>query len=186
MSLKSGKHTCIVTAPFNGWFRTSSKGTEGICLPLEITAGPCKGEEVEHIMWLSDGALPRTVKALVDAFGWDRNLAALAGLVNTGPFVGKECQITVEDELYNGKMYPKIQWLNRKGGGDGAPMAKESIAAMVARLSGKVLAVEVEGDAPKAAPKFELSPEEQALAPDEIPFLFPFITGLGTLLSMTC
>jgi hypothetical protein len=169
MSLKSGKHTAIVTAPANGWFCESSKGTAGLRIPLEIISGPCQGELCEYVGWLSHAALPGTVKTLVEAFGWDRNLDALGKLLDSGPFVGKECEITVEDEEYNGKMYPKIKWLNRVGGG-ARMLAKDGIAALVAKLSAEVLAVQLDDDDSKAAPKAKIKDPDLDLAPDQIPF----------------
>jgi len=122
MSLKSGKHTCRVAAPINGWFCESKTGTAGLRLPLEITGGECNGAHVEYIAWLSHAALDRSVKTLSDVFGWDGNLAALASLVDSGPFVGRECEITVEDEEYNGKTTER--WDLAKWGG-----AKEIVKA---------------------------------------------------------
>lgn len=172
MSLKSGKHICIVTPPANGWFCESSTGTAGLRLPLEITSGECKGTLCEYVGWLSHAALPRTVKTLVEVFGWDRNLDALGKLLDSGPFVGKECEITVEDEEYNGKTYPKIKWLNRAGGG-ARMLAKDGIAALVKKLSAEVLAVQLEDDAPKAAPKMPPRPpadKDLDISDSEIPF----------------
>ena len=193
MSLKSGKHNCRVAAPSNGWFRESKTGTPGLRLPLEVTSGECKGTQVEYIAWLSHAALDRSVKTLADVFGWDGNLAALASLVESGPFVGRECEITVEDEEYNGKMYPKIKWLNNAGGGTSAkPRAKEAVAEMVAKLNATSmkLAAEPKDDATKPAPKSVPKPPKDAdldVAPDDIPFGFtfaPFIAGLGAAASL--
>jgi len=193
MSLKSGKHTCRVAAPINGWFCESKTGTAGLRLPLEITGGECNGTHVEYIAWLSHAALDRSVKTLADVFGWDGNLAALASLVDSGPFVGRESEITVEDEEYNGKMYPKIKWLNKAGGGSSAkPLAKDAVAEMVAKLNATAmkLASEPKEDAPKAAPKSAPKPPKDAdldVAPDDIPFAIPFapfIAGLGAAASL--
>ena len=176
MSLKSGKHNCRVAAPLNGWFCESKTGTPGLRLPLEVTSGECKGTQVEYIAWLSHAALDRSVKTLADVFGWDGNLAALSQLVDSGPFVGRDCEITVEDEEYNGKMYPKIKWLNKAGGGNSAkPLAKDAVAEMVAKLNATSmkLAAEPKDDATKPSPKFAPKPPKDAdldAAPDDIPF----------------
>ncbi len=176
MSLKSGKHNCRVAAPSNGWFCESKTGTPGLRLPLEVTSGECKGTQVEYIAWLSHAALDRSVKTLADVFGWDGNLAALSQLVDSGPFVGRECEITVEDEEYNGKMYPKIKWLNKAGGGNSAkPLAKDAVAEMVAKLNATAmkLAAEPKDDATKPAPKSVPKPPKDAdldVDPDSIPF----------------
>lgn len=169
MSLKSGKHTAIVIAPSTGWFCETSKGVAGIRVPLEITTGPCEGELCEWIGYLSHAAIPGTVKSLVEAFGWDRNLDALGKLLDSGPFVGKECEITVEDEEYKGKIYPKVKWLNRVGGG-ARMLAKDGIAALVAKLSAEVMSVQLEGDAPK--PKITVTDcrPDLDLERDAIPF----------------
>ena len=173
MPLKSGKHLCIVAPPSNGWFCESSTGTAGIRLPLEITSGECKGTLCEYIGWLSHAALPRTVKTLVEVFGWDRNLDTLGKLLDSGPFVGKECEITVEDEEYNGKISPKIKWLNRAGGG-ARMLAKDGISALVKKLSAEVLAVHLDDDAPKPATRAtrpKADPDLDA-APDDLPIPF--------------
>ena len=162
-------------------------------LPLEVTSGECKGTQVEYIAWLSHAALDRSVKTLADVFGWDGNLAALSQLVDSGPFVGRECEITVEDEEYNGKMYPKIKWLNKAGGGNSAkPLAKDAVAEMVAKLNATAmkLAAEPKDDGTKPAPKSVPKPPKDAdldVAPDDIPFGFtfaPFIAGLGAAASL--
>ena len=177
MSLKSGKHNCRVAAPLNGWFCESKTGTPGLRLQLEVASGECKGTNVEYIAWLSHAALDRSVKTLADVFGWDGNLAALSQLVDSGPFVGRECEITVEDEEYNGKMYPKIKWLNKAGGGNSAkPLAKDAVAEMVAKLNATSmkLAAEPKDDGTKPAPKSVPKPPKDAdldvLADSEIPF----------------
>ena len=153
MSLKSGKHICRVSAPSNGWFCESSTGTAGLRLPLEIISGECKGTLTEHISWLSHKALERSIKTLAEVFGWDGNLAALAPLLDSGPFVGRECEITVEDEEYNGKMYPKIKWLN-KSGQSSKPLSKDAASAMIAKLNATAMKIasEPRDDAPAQPP----------------------------------
>lgn len=64
-----------------------------------------------HYIVKRDGAINQTiVDSLVDAIGWDGNIAAT---LNDPP--AAVCQITVGSEEYNGKSRLKVQWINPEG-----------------------------------------------------------------------
>lgn len=136
MNLKPGRYSCIVLAPNNGWFgEAGDNATPFIRIPLQVSKGPQRGEEVDYSAWISDKAIERTIKNLREVFQWDGDLVALARQVNTGPFVGRECSITVEEEEFKpGKFRAVIKWLNGPDGGN--MMAIDRALALARRLTG--------------------------------------------------
>ncbi len=135
--MKVGKHLCKVTAPSNGWIgEAGNKNTPFIRIPLVVMEGPCEGEETVFQAWISDSALEATIKSLSEAFGWNGDLARLAKQVTDGPFVGKLCRLTCEEEEYNGKKSVKNKWLNSAEGA--AKMMDQTRAdALAARLDAR-------------------------------------------------
>lgn len=134
MSLSIGKHQCKVLAPVNGWFgEAGAENKPYVRIPLEITAGECKGQKVTYQGWMTPAAIDNTEKRLKEVFDWDGNWEDLSGL-NTGPWVGKECEIDCQEEEYNGKTEVRIKWLNRVGGG-AKMMTQERTASFLQQLS---------------------------------------------------
>jgi hypothetical protein len=71
-----------------------------------------EGDSIRGWLYLSDKALPYSVKALKEAFGFDGNFEALADQVNQ-----KDCRIVVNIEEYEGKERAKVQFINNANGG---------------------------------------------------------------------
>lgn len=117
-----GSFDCVVTDPgTTGWIcESEDKGTPHVRIPVEVTEdGTEKGASGVWLGWLTNAAFDRTIKTLVEAFGFNGDLAGLAtGRQN---FTGKPCNVTTKAEEYNGKTYHKIAWLNAPGGGASAP-----------------------------------------------------------------
>ena len=132
--MKPGKYNCKVIAPTNGWFgEAGESATPFIRIPLEVTdEGPCLGEELEFAAWISDKSMERSIKNLKEVFGFNGDLLALSRCLTTGPFVGKTCSVTCEEEEWKGKMTVKVKWLNRAGGGG---MEPDKATALAARLN---------------------------------------------------
>lgn len=113
-------------------FATSEKkGTLGGTVKFEITSGPAKGETAYWTGWMSDGALKNTIKGLraigfvgddIDAFN------------DQDPLSLREVELTVENEEYNGKPRPKVQWVNRPR----RSMAREDVRAAAAGIKAKL------------------------------------------------
>lgn len=70
------------------------------------------GDTIRGWLYLSDEALPYTVKTLKDAFDFDGNFENLSNQVNQ-----KECRIVVKLEEYEGKERAKVQFINNINGG---------------------------------------------------------------------
>ena len=170
-TLKPGTHKCVVTKAINGWFCQSASGTDGIRIPLEITEGPCEGVLVDYIAWLSHAALPGSMKTLAKALGFNGDLRTLTD-INNSPLVGKFAEIVCQEEEYKGKVSVKVKFLNPCGA---ASLSGDSIAALIAKLNetSMKLAVQLDDDAPKAAPKMPPRPpadKDLDISDSEIPF----------------
>lgn len=182
--MKPGTFLCKVTAPSNGWFGESSKGVPFLRIPLlVIEDGDCEGDQTVFQGWLTDKALDRTIKNLAEVFGWDGDLEVLAKQLNTGPFVGKECQIVCENEEYNGKTHVKIKWLN-PAGSSGSVMSQDSALAIAKRFAerAKAAASAPKAEAKPAPAKRPTPPADPDLdvLPDDVPFLIPFAAFIAT------
>lgn len=117
MSLKPGRYICEVTAPSNGWFgEAGEKATPFIRIPLVITEGAHKGQEITYQAWISDKSAAKTIKNLREVFDWDGDLVTLAQQATEGHFVGNPCSIVTEEEEYEGKKRVVIKWLNKAEG----------------------------------------------------------------------
>lgn len=136
--MKVGTFLCKVLPPVNGWFgEAGQNNTPFIRIPLVVTQeGACQDEETVFQAWVSPNAYKKTIDNLKEVFGWDGDVVALASMVNTGPFVGKSCQIVTEEEEHNGKKSIKIKWLNAPGSG-GKMMDVNRALDLARRLSGK-------------------------------------------------
>lgn len=136
--MKGGTFLCKVISPTNGWFgEAGTNNTPFIRIPLVVEQeGPSEGDQIVFQGWITDKSVAKTVKNLSEVFGWDGDLEALAGMVNTGPFVGKQCEIVTEEDEYNGKTRVVIKWLNSPGSG-GKSMDKEKAIALARRLSAR-------------------------------------------------
>lgn len=134
--MKPGKYNCKVLAPSNGWFgEAGESSTPFIRIPLEVTdEGPCLGEELEFAAWISDKSMERSIKNLKEVFGFNGDLLSLSRCLTTGPFVGKACSVTCEEEEYKGKVSVKVRWLN-KASTNGKSMDADKATALAARLN---------------------------------------------------
>lgn len=164
---QAGNYLCKVVAPSGGWFgEQGDNRTPFIRLPLIVTDRDSEqhGRTITCRAWLSDKAVERTTKNLVEVFGWDGNMGPLAR--GEDVFTDKPCRIVVEmEDGRDGKKYATVKWLNSVGGG-GKPMEAARVESLVERLSAKTKAA---ASAPKASAAAEPdldAPEE----PDQIPF----------------
>lgn len=163
-----------------GWFDKSRKGTPAIRLKLVVAEGEQAGRSIDYYAWLSDGAVDNSIRTLSQAFGWDGDLVALQNGEN--PFSGKDVEIVVEMESYNGKMRTKVKWLNAIGGGSRASSNEtrevESLVQKLARRA-KAIAAETKGGAapqsasapaPARAPRVVKASDPIEYQDDDIPF----------------
>ncbi len=94
--------------------RTPNTGTEFVRLQFEILAeGEFRGHQIHWDGWLSEKAIERTMDSL-EHCGWDG-----ASLANPRGIGSKDCSIVIEHERSeaDGKVYPRVKWVNALGGG---------------------------------------------------------------------
>lgn len=128
-----GRYAVTVTS---AEFGESNTGTPYLNLALNTEDGAYIGAW----LYLSEKALPNSVKTLRDAFDFNGDFETLLEQVN-----GKPCSITVETEQYEGKDRLRVRWIN-------APRSSKPIdnqASFLKALSAK--AARIPKEAPKAA-----------------------------------
>lgn len=84
--------------------------------------------------WLTDRAIEATIKNLIKVFGYD-------GSQNLKQFEGKECQIVIKAEEWEGKTQYKVAYLNHKDGGEIPAMDETKAAPLLAKFSSKASAI---------------------------------------------
>lgn len=142
---QAGRFKCKVVQPAS-WLGESSKGTEYIGIPLEVTEGPRAGDQITWYGYLSDAAFDNTVKRLAEVFSFDGDLDALvAGRIT---FDAMPCSIETEIENYtnpeSGESKPtcKVKWLNSADGGSGIKALEAGkVQGLMARMGGRAKAV---------------------------------------------
>lgn len=94
-----------------------NSGTESIAIQLQATKNLTTGEECDRrfvgYLYLSSRAVENTITTLNDVFGYTEQSFYPLNLPET--LQGKDCEITVVREEYNGKMTEKVQWFNKTG-----------------------------------------------------------------------
>lgn len=85
--------------------------------------------------WLTERALDRTIENLITVFEFDGDFT------NLGQFAGKECQIKIVTEEYEGKTRYKVAYLNPKDGGGIKAMDETKAADLATRLSQRAGAI---------------------------------------------
>lgn len=139
-----GSFEAIVTDPKEvGWIcESDEKATPFVRIPVQVTE---EGTEKDSVGvwqgWLSNAAFDRTIKSLVEAFGFNGDLAGLA--TGRQSFTGKPCNVTVKPEEYDGKTYFKVKWLNAPGGGASAPkpIERTKLEQLIAEMNKRAIQV---------------------------------------------
>lgn len=73
----------------------------------------CEEGQIGHDLWISEKAKERSRKDLITIGIDPDSLKKLDFWRNPTPyFEGKTCKIVVEDAEYNGKVGPKVKWIN--------------------------------------------------------------------------
>lgn len=91
--------------------KSKDKGTPFIAIKFEIK----DGEKNHYLTWngyITDKTKKRTIEAIVTCGFRGTDLTQIAA--GHGLDFAKQVQVVVEEELYekDGKMYPKIKWIN--------------------------------------------------------------------------
>lgn len=117
-------------------FGESKNGTPFLALNFKTD----QDETITGWLYLSEKALPGSLRTLRDAFNFDNNFDTVLDQVT-----GKPCSITVETEEYEGKERLRVKWIN-------APRSSKPIdnqGEFLKALSAK--AARIPKEAPKAA-----------------------------------
>lgn len=130
-------------------FGESQNGTPFLALSFNTD----QGESITGWLYLSEKALPGSLRTLRDAFEFDNDFDTVLEQVNNKP-----CSITVELEEYEGKERLKVKWIN-------APRTSKPIdnqGDFLKALSAK--AARIPREAPKTAPAKTAPATRPALA----------------------
>jgi len=145
----------------------SDKGTEGAKVRCIILGegDVDTGDSIWYTGWLSDAAMPYTVKALRN-MGWVGDDIFAGEGIGSLPFEG-----VVGHEEYEGKTYARLQFVNKPGGGgiqmskDFSDAEKRKLAARVKAMSASVApSSKANGGAPKGKAK-----DAEVMAPGNKP-----------------
>lgn len=129
----AGRHQVTVVDHALG---KSGTGTPHVSVLFE----DINGDRITWYGYLSDRAIEFTLKAL-GVLGWDpqEHNGNLATLNSTNVLCGAGAEIVVEEETFEGKTRPKVQWVNELGGGSLEAMAETEAETFAASLRKKIL-----------------------------------------------
>jgi hypothetical protein len=113
-----GTYAVIVT---DAEEKTSSKGTPGIGLDLEITEGSEKGRAVWDTAWVTEKAMWR-VKKVLSALKYEIPEGEFD--LNTADLIGRRAFVSVEHEEYDGKTRARVTDFMEQDGWDPADIVK--------------------------------------------------------------
>ena len=151
-----GRHAAKATA---AEFGQSEKGTPFIQISFETVEGSITGW-----LYLSEKALPGSLRTLRQAFGFDGNFETAADQI-----VGKDCSIVCEVENFEGADRLKVKWINSPSSTvplDNKDDFLKSLTAKAARIPKEAPKA---GHAPtKAAPAPKVQPKTNQQGTDEI------------------
>lgn len=145
-----GKYPATVSS---AEFGESSTGTPYLRIDFNTEAG----ESIAGYLYLSEKALPNSVRTLRDAFEFDGNFESAVEQIT-----GKPCSITVENEEYDGKERMKVKWIN-------SPRSSKPIdnqESFLKSLSAK--AARIPKEAPKNLPPTKPAPKAPAKAGSKV------------------
>lgn len=141
----------------------SSKGTPEVAVEFVLSDPAMEGASITWHGYLTDAAFDRTVESLRHC-GWTGDdLSDLAGLD------AHEVDLVVVNEEYEGKVHPKVKWVNKAGGlALKTPMTPEKAKAFAASMRDRIRAA----DAAKGKKSQTNGQRQHAERPvdDDIPF----------------
>jgi len=146
MSLEPGTYTarCI-----DAQLGETKKGTPQIVLEFEVVGDNAwAGSRITAYCFLTEAAMDRSLESLRYC-GWrGADLSDLSGVMDN------DVELVVKDETYEGKTFPRVQWINRPGGKSGgarAPLAADKAAAVNQRIRARLAVVDQKIKAQKPA-----------------------------------
>lgn len=132
----------------------TATGKEQVAIQFEFLE---MNEQLTYYGYFTDAAREHAFKAL-RAAGWTGD--DLSDLSGVGGPDAPEVSLVVENEEYQGHVYPKIRWVNVPGGGPAVknPLSADKAKAFAARMKGAVLAFDKSAGTPKAKPVSRTGP----------------------------
>lgn len=111
---KKENYSAVVTG---NALQQSKNGSDSVAIQVQTIANLATGDEIEKTfvsnLYITPSAVDRTIKTLRDAFDYKAN--SFLPLNDPNTLLGKQCEITVSYEEYNGEIRPKVQWFNAPG-----------------------------------------------------------------------
>lgn len=165
-TIQAGTWDVVVDATFLG--KSPKKGTGYVAVRFKDDVG----DTITAYLYTSDAALGRTVETL-EALGWsvEANNGDVSTLHETQLLVGAKAEIVVENEEYEGKVRPKVKWINDpNGGGRAEGMAPSDAQAFAAALRAKVYGTRLgkaPASKPAARPAARPAPSKATAPPDD-------------------
>lgn len=133
----AGRFDGVAFKPDGGWFFQANSGTWGLKIGLKVTDDVSEeGKCTEWVGWLSDKAMPRTIKVLNEVFNFNGDLNALQdGKID---FADRPCSFTTEKETKDGKEYLRVKWLNPINSKPTTPgPASDEVKGFIASINAK-------------------------------------------------
>lgn len=98
----------------HGWDKSKDKGTPFLWIVYQSTHGKITGRH-----YVTQGTIERFSKMLTD-IGFTGSSLKDPALSDGTALQGMACQITVANEEYDGKLSPRVQWVNANNSTGGA------------------------------------------------------------------
>lgn len=121
--------------------QVSQNGKESVAIQVQAIKNLVTDEEVEKRfignLWITPAAVDGTIKTLKDVFDYKEH--SFLPLNNPQYLNGKEVEITVEYEVYNGTERASIRWFNKPGSFESRrikPIAQKLAEDIAQRLDG--------------------------------------------------
>ena len=153
-------------------FGVTANDKDYVAVEFEILGPDCRGEVIGWRGYFStEGAIRRTLESLKYA-GWTGSQDTIESLPGLG---STEVELVISHEEYEGKTYPRVQWVNKLGRGGGVALGEQMDEGrkrtFAARLRGHVAALNAPpqtGGRPAPKPAGQASGQSQDI--DDIPF----------------
>jgi hypothetical protein len=133
--------------------QSKEKKTDQVTITFKILDGEAEGQQIAWTGYFTADTYAKTVEALRNCGFKGDDLLKLHDQT-----LDQEVSLVIESEEYKGKMYPRVRWVNRPGGGGGmrgaTPMKGDELRKFAAMMKARVKGIpEVAGERP--APKVE-------------------------------
>lgn len=131
-----------------GVIESGENKTPTVMLTLSVDVGG-ELEDIKAYLYLSEKAKERSIRTMWDTLGFNGKVEDLAAGRNGGALEGgKEIQVEIGLESYNGKERHKVKWINPVGYiSGGKPLPKAEAIGLLAGLKGDIMAGKPAGGA---------------------------------------